>query len=157
MIDYINYEAVVSDIKSRTGLTITSKVVNGKNGPILKVFPWCDLTNKWKRVHVECTPEKQRGNGYSIHLDFYIEGSITGSDAIIRNELLDVIEEEKLTALRIIGQPFELNPRPHKANVLVEQVNCVPFNAWARDAKIAELMAHYISAFTPAIARVSHS
>lgn len=149
-------KAIVSDIELRTGHQIVPKVVQGRNGPILKVYPWLDLETKWKRLHVECTPERLRGNGYSVHLDFYVDGSVIGSDATARSEMLHALKEEKPTALLVIGQPFDLNPRLNKAHILVEQVDCVPFNAWASDAKIAELMAHYVTAFAPTIVRVAH-
>lgn len=152
----MDYEGIVSDIVSRIGDDVDARPVKGD---IVKVFPWRHLPSPWSKVHIEATPEKLKGDGYSVHLDFledYTEQRATAGMRSARERLIHELEARFDRASLIIGKEFQIDPRP-KRHFLVEQEYVVLHDEWGRDAKIAELIAHYITAFTPAVVAASNS
>ena len=146
----IESSAIFADVKCRVGRDMPTSVVNGRNGRIVKLFPWSDMPKPWSNLHVEATPDKRPQNGFSVHLDFYVD-VIKPEHQANYNLLLIEIERIRPSSLLVVGAPFTIHPRPRKANVLVEQDNYIAQGDIYRDAKIAELLAHYAVAFDEAI------
>ena len=149
----IDYDGIISDVENRLGQRMPSNLKNGYNGPMIRIYPWQDLPSPWKGIHVEATPEKLKGMGFSVHLDFiehYYERSVSPEQRSKRQRIIHELEADCERALLIIGRKFRINPRK-KQHFLVEQEDVVLYNEWGRDAKIAELLARYITAFNPAI------
>jgi hypothetical protein len=155
----IDYEGIVSDIGARIGRQVEAGPMEGDNGLIIKAFPWGHLPSPRSKVHVEATPEKEKGNGYSVHLDFlenYTDQRATPEQRLARERLIDELEARLDAASLIIGRAFNIDPR-QKRHLIVEQEDVILCDEWGRDAKIAELIAHYITAFTPAVVAAANS
>lgn len=149
----IDCHSIQADVASRVGRQVEMKSPRGKNGTMLQFYPWRALSYPWREVHVEATPEKRMGQGFSVHLDFvehYTEEKASAELRLARQMLVQEAEANLERASLIIGQEFSIDPRP-KRHFVVEQNRVVAYGDWARDAKVAELIAHYITAFDPAV------
>jgi hypothetical protein len=149
----IDCESIVLDVEARVGYGVANTTLSRRNGYTLKFHAWQELPSPWSEVYVEATPEKRKGLGYSVHLDFvegYTEAKASDDLRSARQRLVCALEAGRSRAALIIGQEFSIDPRA-KRHFLVEQDQVVLYDEWGRDAKIAELIAHYITAFDPAI------
>ncbi|MHB1001910.1 MAG: hypothetical protein ACYC27_21935 [Armatimonadota bacterium] len=154
----LNSEGVVNFYKNLLGRNVESKIKEYDNGSIIKVFPWDTLQKPWNKMHIEATPEKKIGEGYSVHFDFYRLNpkDMTSYDESARQDFLDYLISIMPATKEIINEPFNIDPRK-KMHFLVEQVDVIPYDTSNIEKRIANLMYQYTLAFDLAVRASANS